>query len=87
MIIKNFQRLLFTSLFIFSLTLGDEVTFKIGNIKYDYNNLEFTYTGSEGIATFNVGKFSFSTKIQNLFFKNTSRIIQTYFMYICRLIK
>jgi len=61
MIIKNFQRLLFTSLFIFSLTLGDEVTFKIGNVKYDYNNLEFTYTGSEGIATFNVGKFSFST--------------------------
>ena len=61
MIIKNSQRLLFTSLFIFSLTLGDEVTFKIGNVKYDFNNLEFTYTGSEGIATFNVGKFSFST--------------------------
>ena len=41
---------------------SDEVTFKIGNIKYDYNNLEFTYTGREGTATFNVGKLSFSTQ-------------------------
>ena len=44
-----------------SMFFADEYSFKIGNIKYDYSNLEFTYTGGEGSATFNIGKFSFST--------------------------
>ena len=49
-----------STLFI-SIFFADEFIFKIGNIKYDYSNLEFTYTGREGSATFTIGKFSFST--------------------------
>jgi len=37
------------------------VTFRIGNVKYDYNDLDFTYTGIDATATFSVSKFSFST--------------------------
>jgi len=62
MTIKNLKATFLVSLFMISTLYPDEVTFKIGNIKYDYNNLEFTYTGSEGTATFNVGKLSFSTQ-------------------------
>ena len=37
------------------------MTFRIGNVKYDYNDLDFTYTGIDATATFSVSKFSFST--------------------------
>tara|TARA_Y100000588_G_scaffold99695_1_gene108284 strand:+ start:74 stop:883 length:810 start_codon:yes stop_codon:yes gene_type:complete len=58
---KKMKMLWLIYTFIFSSLFADEVTFKIGNVKYDYNDLELTYTGREGTATFNVGKFSFST--------------------------
>ena len=61
MTIKNLKILSFLYLFLFSPVFGDEVTFKIGNVKYDYNNLELTYTGRDATATFTMGKFSFST--------------------------
>ena len=61
-IIKKIKNPCLVFLFLISSIFADEVTFKIGNIKYDYNNLEFTYTGREGTATFNVGRLSFSTQ-------------------------
>tara|TARA_B100000700_G_scaffold330568_1_gene457498 strand:+ start:264 stop:1070 length:807 start_codon:yes stop_codon:yes gene_type:complete len=59
--IRKFKLIWFVYLFIFSSALGDEVTFKIGNVKYDYTDLELTYTGRDATGTFSVGKFSFST--------------------------
>jgi len=44
-----------------SLVHSQEGSFKIGNIKYDYNNLEFSFSERSADVTFKIGKFSLST--------------------------
>tara|TARA_B100001750_G_C15433527_1_gene559596 strand:- start:478 stop:1290 length:813 start_codon:yes stop_codon:yes gene_type:complete len=46
---------------IVSLAYSQEGSFKIGNIKYDYNNLEFSFSEGPADVTFKIGKFSLST--------------------------
>ena len=47
--------------FYISLAYSQQGSFKIGNIKYDYNNLEFSFSQEPGDVTFKIGKFSLST--------------------------
>ena len=58
---KRVSQIWFIFIFIFSSIVADEITFKIGNVKYDYNDLDFTYKGMDATANFSVSKFSFST--------------------------
>jgi len=61
---KTINRLLsFITIICFSISLGysQQGSFKIGNIKYDYNNLEFSFSENPGDVTFKIGKFSLST--------------------------
>ena len=61
---KIVNRLLsFITIICFSISLGysQQGSFKIGNIKYDYNNLEFSFSENLGDVTFKIGKFSLST--------------------------
>ena len=61
---KTINRLLsFITIICFSISLGysQQGSFKIGNIKYDYNNLEFSFSEGPGDVTFKIGKFSSST--------------------------
>ena len=53
----------FTAIVCISISLGysQQGSFKIGNIKYDYNNLEFSFSEELGDVTFKIGKFSLST--------------------------
>ena len=61
---KKINRLLsfFVVLYLpISLIYSQQGSFKIGNIKYDYNNLEFSFSEDLGDVTFKIGKFSLST--------------------------
>ena len=61
---KTVIRLLsLTAIVCISISLGysHQGSFKIGNIKYDYNNLEFSFSQEPGDVTFKIGKFSLST--------------------------
>jgi len=51
----------FTIFIMVSLIYSQEGSFKIGNIKYDYNNLEFSFSEGSADVTFKIGKFSLST--------------------------
>ena len=47
--------------FFISLAYPQQGSFKIGNIKYDYNNLEFSFAEGSDDITFKIGRFSLST--------------------------
>ena len=47
--------------FFISLAYSQQGSFKIGNIKYDYNNLEFSFSEGSDDITFKIGRFSLST--------------------------
>ena len=50
--------LLFLISFIFS---SEQFEFDIGSAKHDYNNIDFTYKGSDGFVNFSLRKLSVST--------------------------
>ena len=51
-----------------SLVFTQEGSFKIGNIKYDYNNLEFSLSERQADVSIKIGKFSMSTSNTSAFF-------------------
>ena len=53
-----------------SLAFTQEGSFKIGNIKYDYNNLEFSFSEREADVSIKIGKFSMSTSNTSAGFSN-----------------
>ena len=53
-----------------SLAFTQEGSFKIGNIKYDYNNLEFSFSERKADVSIKIGKFSISTSNTSAGFSN-----------------
>ena len=53
-----------------SLVFTQEGSFKSGNIKYEVNNLEFSFSDKIADVSFKLGKFSTSNSNQSVFISN-----------------
>ena len=56
--------------YLLSLVFSQEGSFKIGNIKHDYNNLEFSFSERKADVSIKIGKFSMSTSNTSAGFSN-----------------
>ena len=71
MITKFFSLKCFSIIFcLSSLVFTQQGSFKIGNIKYDYNNLEFLFSERQADVSIKIGKFSMSTSNTSAGFSN-----------------
>ena len=59
----------------FTFLFSEKFDFSIGNLKYDYSNLKFSYFGNEGDASLSIGKFSLSTQNSEFQFSETNEDI------------